>query len=566
MEIEYNMNQNKAGIKHLAEICVNKGIEHIIISPGSRNAPIILAFLQHKKMNCLSIADERSAGFFGLGMAQQIGKPVIIACTSGTAALNYAPAIAEAYYQKIPLLILTADRPVEWIDMADSQTIRQKDIYRNYIRKSVELPQQINTKDDLWYADRLINEAISACMYPCPGPVHINLPFTEPLYEGFDKKLTKIKIINTVVSSQIISETQLLELANQWNNSKRKLIVTGILSKNQDLNQILTKLANDPSVAIMTETTSNLFSKSFYPCVDRIISTISKEETKIFYPDLLITFGNQIISKKIKAFLRELTPNAHWHIDHTDLYLDTFQSLTHNIPLKPLDFLTLLQKHIIPAQSPYAKIWNERDNLTNQKHEEYLTHCNYSDLKVFEKILTAIPENNHLQMGNSTAVRYVQLFRNRQDIKYFSNRGTSGIDGCLSTAVGAAYASKHPTTLIIGDLSFFHDSNGLWNNYLSKQLKIIIVNNGGGGIFRFIEGPDSTQALDYFETPHQMNAEHIAKTFGINYFKANSIKSLDHALNSFYNESNKKTAILEIFTPREKNAVILKDYFRYLKK
>lgn len=175
------MKQNKIGIRHLAEICAAKGIENIIISPGSRNAPIILAFKQQSGIHCLSIVDERSASFFALGMAQQTGKTVAIACTSGTAVLNYAPAIAEAFYQKVPLLIITADRPVEWIDMADSQTIRQKDIFKNYIQKSVELPQTINTEDELWHTDRLINEAINSCVYPVSGPVHINFPFTEPL-------------------------------------------------------------------------------------------------------------------------------------------------------------------------------------------------------------------------------------------------------------------------------------------------------------------------------------------------------------------------------------------------
>ena len=559
------MNQNKTGIRHLAELCAAKGIENIIISPGSRNAPIILAFDQQKNINCLSITDERSAGFFALGMAQQTAKTVAIACTSGTAVLNYAPAIAEAYYQKIPLLVITADRPIEWIDMADSQTIRQKDIFKNYIRKSVELPQNINSEDDLWFTDRLINEAIDTCNYPVSGPVHINLPFTEPLYEGFDEELPKAKIIETIKPKYSFEKNQIEALAKEWNRAKRKLILTGMLQKNSELNLITESISDDPTIAVLTETTSNLYSENFHPCIDRILSSISDEEAETFKPDLLITFGNQIISKKIKAFLRNHQPEAHWHIDPTDLNLDTYQSLTQNIPLKPIEFFNLLNNYIKDGEGDYSKIWKEKEKLTEEKHHKYLNESEYSDLKVFDFLLNKIPQNSHLQLANSTPVRYAQLFKNREDLSCFSNRGTSGIDGCVSTAVGAAYASQQPTTLISGDLSFFYDSNSLWNNYLTKDLRIIIINNGGGGIFRFIDGPASTKSLDYFETPHNLNAEHIAKTFGVEYFSTKTMEDLKESLNQFYDKELKKTAILEIFTPRENNATILKNYFRYLK-
>lgn len=559
------MKQNKIGIRHLAEICAAKGIENIIISPGSRNAPIILAFKQQSGIHCLSIVDERSAGFFALGMAQQTRKTVAIACTSGTAVLNYAPAIAEAFYQKVPLLIITADRPVEWIDMADSQTIRQKDIFKNYIQKSVELPQTINTEDELWHTDRLINEAINSCVYPVSGPVHINLPFTEPLYEGYDDDIPEAKIIDTLIPENLIGEGKLNKLADQWNTSKRKLMLSGMLQKEAELNSILKEIEKDPSVVLLSETTSNLYSENFHPCIDRLLSSISKEESDVFKPDLLITFGNQIISKKVKAFLRNHRPENHWHIDPTDLNLDTYQSLTQNIPMKPIDFFKQLRNNLKDGEGDYANIWEEKEGLTQDKHTKYLNKCVYSDLQVFDILLKNIPQNSDLQLANSTVVRYAQLFRNREDLNYFSNRGTSGIDGCISTAVGAAHASQQPTTLITGDLSFFYDSNGLWNNYLSKKLRIIIINNGGGGIFRFIDGPASSNSLEYFETPHTLNAEHIAKTFGVDYFSAHSIEELEENINPFYAIKVEKTAILEIFTPREKNAEILKDYFRYLK-
>jgi len=559
------MISEKAGIKNLVEICVQKGIEKIIISPGSRNAPLILAFSKHPGIECLSIVDERSAAFFALGIAQQSQKTVAIACTSGTATLNFAPAIAEAFYQKIPLLVLTADRPVEWIDQADSQTIKQNNIFSNYIKKTFQLPQKITSKDDIWYNDRIISEAINTCQFPDKGPVHINIPFTEPLYEGFEDKIKKLKIIETAFTETKLSEKQIKVLAAKWNKYDKKLILTGLLEPSSKLNQLLANISQDETVAILTETTSNLNYNNFLPCIDRIITTIFDDEKNDFQPELLITLGSQIISKKIKAFLRKNKAIEHWHINPDVLYLDTYQCLTKNIPLTPVEFFSQLTNHIKHRQGEYFKTWKSRDIELDKKHEDFLSACKFSDMKVFETILKAIPENSNLQMGNSTPVRYIQLFKFKKQLTFNCNRGTSGIDGTVSTAAGAAFSSQKLTTLIVGDLGFFYDSNGLWNKYVSKNLKVIIINNGGGGIFRFIDGPSETEELEeFFVAEHNTNAENIAKTFNVNYFKANNQNGLKKALVDFY-KPQEKAAILEIKTPQKENAIILKNYFKHLK-
>ena len=561
------MEKQKSGIRHLVEICYQKGIENIVISPGSRNAPIIIAFTNHPKINCLSIVDERSAAFFALGMAQQSGKTVAIACTSGSAALNYAPAIAEAFYQHIPLLVLTADRPQEWIDQADSQTIRQNNIYSNYIKKSFELPQSILNADDLWYADRLINEAIDLCQSSTPGPVHINLPFKEPLYKGYDEDIAPAKIINTAEVNSVLESNEIKKLANYWNTSSKKLIISGMMNPNPELNDVLIEISKDPSVVFLTENTSNLHDAAFNSCIDRTLASITEKELQDFKPDLLISIGNQIVSKKIKAFFRQHQPKEHWHIDAHELFLDTYQSLTKNIPVKPAYFLNMMSEHIIPNKSNFSRIWNDKYHMAYLKHLDYIENISYSDLKIFDLLLKAVPSNSNLQLANSTPIRYAQLFDAREDLIYNSNRGTSGIDGSLSTASGAAFESKKPTTIILGDLSFFYDSNGLWNNYLSDDLRIILINNGGGGIFRFLDGPSETKDFEtFFETIHHLNAEGIAKTFNVHYQSASNFEEVKEELSKLYHPENKKVSLLEIFTPREMNAVILRDYFRFLKK
>lgn len=556
------MDYSKSGIRHLASIFKQKGINTLIISPGSRNAPITIAFKQ-VGIECLSIVDERSAAFFALGIAQQSRNTVAIACTSGSAVLNYAPAISEAFYQRVPLLILTADRPNEWIDQEDSQTIRQKDIYHNYIKKSFEIPQNISSEDDLWFADRLINEAVDNCQLGPKGPVHINLPFKEPLYEGFDVELAEPKIIQSLSKEIILPEDEVLELAKKWNNSKKKLILCGMLNPSKKLNNLLSAIAQDPSVSILTETTANVSDQLFNSSIDRILSGIPEDNVAEFIPDLVVTIGNQIISKRIKAFLRKHKSAHNWHVSEDDLYLDTFQSLSINIPVEPCRFFNQLIEHITIPESDFAALWKSIDEISMQKHDEFIHDCAFSDLKVFDQLLVEIPEGSNLQMGNSTVVRYIQLFPNRKDLIYHGNRGTSGIDGSLSTAAGAAYSNQKPTTLIIGDLSFFYDSNGLWNNYLSPNLKIVIINNGGGGIFRFIEGPTKSDALDYFETPHQLSAENIAKTFGVDYLSVNAANEVANGIAQLY-AADRNCCILEIFTPKELNAEILKSYFKYL--
>ncbi len=561
------MTSDKKSVALLAEIFTYKGLKDIVISPGSRNAPIILAFVQDPKIKAISIVDERSAAFFALGMAQQTKKTVAIACTSGSAALNYAPAIAEAYYQKIPLLILTADRPVDMIDQGDGQTIRQKNVYANYIKKSFELSEEIDTEDEFSQMVNVINEAIDLSMFPDCGPVHINLPFSEPIYNQVENFNFDISVTYPEVEDKILPVETIEKFAKRWNQYDKKLLIAGMMDGNPQLQQLLKKITIDPSVVILTETTSNLKDDCACPCIDKVVHTISEEEEKNFKPELLVTFGGPVVSKMVKAFIRKNKPIEHWNIDTVDFNMNTYQSLTDGIALEPQVFFEQLLPLVETKESNYHETWTNRDQRSEKRHQEYLSKCDYSDLKVFEFLLNNIPAGSDLQMGNSTPVRYVQLFKPVQKFAYYSNRGTSGIDGTVSTAAGACYATVKPTTLIVGDLAFFYDSNALMNQHLNQNLRIIIINNSGGGIFRFIPGPDTTDQLEeFFEVNHEWKAEYIAKNFDVPYYSACNQKELEEVLPQFYKpQKDKRPAILEIITPNKKNAAILKSYFNFLK-
>ncbi|MDA3906174.1 MAG: 2-succinyl-5-enolpyruvyl-6-hydroxy-3-cyclohexene-1-carboxylic-acid synthase [Bacteroidales bacterium] len=556
------MISDKKGLEHLSLLLIANNVKHIVFSPGSRNAPLIATFPRYKEFTCYSIIDERSAGFFALGIAQKTGETVVLSCTSGSALLNYSPALAEAYYQKIPLLVISADRPENMIDRGDGQTIRQRNIYANYIKKSIQLSENPDSEEELIEYQTLTLEAIRATQFPDKGPAHINIPFTEPIYGQKPKDNPVLAQFEAVEESANILESEFELLAKTWNSSSKKMIIIGQQKPNKQLKAVLTEISKDPSVIVLSETTSNISSAEFINCIDKTLATLPGEQQDNFLPDLLITFNSNIVSKKIKAFLRTEKKYNHWHIDEANEHLDTFFHLSLVVPINPLLFFEKMSLLAINNPSDYKSVWIDQKEKAKIKHQHFFRSVPYSDLTVFEQLLKNLPSNSNVHFANSTPVRYSQLFNLDSSLTVESNRGTSGIDGSISTAVGAAWVSNILTTIISGDLSFFYDSNALWNNYISTHLRIIVINNSGGGIFRFIEGPSQLPELEiFFETKHNRKAKSLAEEAGIEYQSADSLKSLDIALKTFFDKS-KTAKLLEIFTPNELNAEVLKDYFK----
>jgi len=540
----------------IIEICSAKGITNIIISPGSRNAPLTIGFAQNSNFNCYSIADERCAAFFALGIAQQTKFPTAIVCTSGSALLNYYPAVAEAFYSQIPLIVISADRPQNKIDIGDGQTIRQQNVYENHSLFNANLTEEASEENDL-----KINKAIEIAILQ-KGPVHINAPFEEPLYETVEILSVQSKITNTeeIIESKIIENVE--DFVSVWNSAKRKLVLVGVNEANSIDEKIIENLVKDPSIVVLTETTSNLHHPSFINSIDTLITPFDDIDFKEFEPEILVTFGGMVVSKRIKGFLRKYKPLHHWHIDTLRAY-DTFNALTKHFVMQPNDFFNDLLSKTVFVKSDYFKQINKIYELRKIKKQKYLDKIPFSDFKVFEKVITSLPKNSQLQISNSSAIRYAQLIDIDPSIEVFCNRGTSGIDGSTSTAIGAAVASLRPNIFITGDIGFLYDSNALWNSYIPKNFKIILINKGGG-IFRILPGHEEKPVFNtYFETSHHLTAEHLAKMYQMNYFTATDLPSLEKSITSFY-EINDKPNILEIFTPTSENDVILKQYFREL--
>jgi len=555
--------------KELAQLvisaCNQFDIDTVVISPGSRNAPLTIGFTNHPRIKTMSIVDERCAAFYALGIAQQSKKPVAILCSSGSALLNYYPAIAEAFYSNIPLVVLSADRPKHLIDIGDGQTIRQENVYDNHVLFSANLIEDASKISfNIAELSKALNLAISK-----RGPVHINIPFDEPLYETVGELdaviVNKLKLsFDEVALDQESSKEKIKEvkLCNIWKRATKKMILVGTNYPDNSLQMLLNLFQEDGSVIILTETTSNIASGKTINSIDQLIFPLLEEELEALSPEVLITFGGMIVSKKIKQFLRKQQPKHHWHIDALNS-IDTFHCLSEYINETPVGFLTKLAA--LPfVESEYQQKYVLEKEKRAVKHDAYMKQAPFSDLKVFETVLRSIPDNSQLQLANSSIIRYTQLFDVNDSLKVFCNRGTSGIDGSTSTAIGAAVVEDNQTVFITGDLSFFYDSNALWNAYIPSNFRIIIINNSGGGIFRFIPGPKSTNALDYFETPHQLTAEPLSAMHQLSYSSVCNVLELKERMSDFYGDS-KQPKILEVFTDKEVNEKVLKEYFNFLK-
>lgn len=556
---------NKIGVQLIVEHCYANGVKHVVFSPGSRNAPFIIAFDSHEGIEKTIVHDERSAAFFALGMAQQLNEPVAIVCTSGSALLNYYPAIAEAYYQCVPLVVITADRPNEWVDQGDGQTIVQTDVFKNHIRFSASFSDRDESSEYLWFMERELSKGFGLGNFDWKGPIHFNMAMSEPLYIEKDKREFQLKTIQKLESSLALNSSQAYELKGIWKNATKKMILCGQMPQDKTLLEALKDLSNDTSVLVLVENTSNLVHHAFVHCIDRTLNAITEEELEVFAPDLLITIGGAIVSKKIKAFLRKHKPSHHWKVGYDFPFMDTYQALTHSFETNPSSFITLINNFNLERNvSMFGSKWKQKDFEVQNKLSEFYDELPYCDLKVFETVMDYLPEMSHLHMANSSVVRYCQLFDPIPSIQYWSNRGTSGIDGSTSTAAGAAYIKKEDwNVLITGDVSFFYDSNAFWNNYITPNLRVFLINNDGGGIFKIIPGPSSTHQEKYFVAPHGFSAEKLCEAYKLDYFKAESIQEIESQMEAFYTYEEKGRAkVMEVFTGEIENANFLNEYFK----
>ena len=572
--------------------CLKFDFFDVVISPGSRNVPLAIGFASNKKFKCYSIVDERSAAFFALGLSQKSKKPTILICTSGSALLNYYPAVAEAYYSEIPLIILSADRPEYKINIGDGQTINQSNVFEKNILYSNSLKQDcshateeiiksnlqkiVNDEADFSKIEksqksiqknneRIIEIAFNLSINKMQ-PVHLNVPMEEPLYEFNDSPSISVK-----VKKKTEKKPSLTDLDNFYkaiNKASKIMILIGVSDGNILSKKSIQKINSCSSIIVMKEHTSNVFNESFISNIDRLIGPIELQSNSdsLFdelSPEIIISLGGMIVSKKIKSFLRNYKPRKHFHVGN-NISKDSFYSGVEHINTTANKFFENIDLN--KSDSKYFEKWNQLDYSKLDLHNRYMKVINFSDLKVFEILTNWIPKKYNIQVANSTPIRYFQLFDLKNKNMMFANRGTSGIDGSTSTAIGSSVQNDSPVLLVTGDLSFFYDVNALWNNHIPKIFRIIIINNSGGGIFKILPGfKENNLFSEFIETQHNLSARLIAKMFNFNYTRVSTKFGLNLYLRTFFKNS-KKPKILEIRTSSVKSTKILKEYFRYLSK
>jgi 2-succinyl-5-enolpyruvyl-6-hydroxy-3-cyclohexene-1-carboxylate synthase len=546
-------------ILDIAALCAKKSVDQVVLCPGSRCAPLTLAFTRHPGINTRTFSDERSAGFIGLGMAQQSGKCVVLVCTSGSAAYNFAPAIAEAYFGEIPLVVFTADRPAEWIAQHDGQTIFQTEIFGKHVKRSYQLPQDYDHPDCKWAINRIVNEAINLANEEPKGPVHINAPFREPLYPKANEQTSftpDVRIIEQHKSAHTLDESLKNKVANDWPYFKRVLVVAAQSDFDARLQQAVENFSRKHQVPVVCDIISNL--NGFDDAItfsDLFLGQAPDAIKKSLQPDLLITYGKSLVSKNLKLFLRKYTPLRHWHIQSAGIATDPFKTLTDSYLASPTAFFNFLESLPRNAefesqkQNNYLKLWEVEKRRAIRTIQEFFPQEELSELEVVKEVLDFLPDSTNLHLANSMSVRYANLLglnSSKKSIQVFSNRGTSGIDGCSSTAVGHALASQKMNVLITGDLAFFYDRNAFWHNYALPNLRILLLNNHGGLIFNMIDGPASQpEASEYFITRQKLNAQKLCEEFGFDHLKLDNKRKIRNYIKDFF-DPEPRTKVLEV--------------------
>ena len=558
-------------IVDIAELLYQRGISDVVVSPGSRSAPLTLAVARHPHLRIRVVADERSAGFVALGMAQQSKKPVAVICTSGSAVYNLSPAVAEAFFQQVPLLLLTADRPHEWLHQQDGQTIDQQTIFGSHVKRSYDLPADYAHADARWFINRSINEAVTLTTLAPGGPVHVNVPLREPFYpaenESFD--YGPVRVIETLSPNLTIPASTWNSLLAEWDESIRTVIAVGQMPRDPDLLDVLSKLSDEFGIPVVGEIISNVPTNDrFITRTDTFLSGITPEQAEKIRPDLLITIGNSFLTRNLKTFFRNNPARKHWHIQPAvDRIPDSFQSLTRLIPANPTGFLQqlftdvdyqrFLQGDEDDGSAEFLGQWQKLDWKAARQVETMLfqPEAPLTDWLGTRAVLDHLPQGSILHLANSMPVRYANLcgIPAGQEVSVEANRGVSGIDGCLSTAVGAALMTDQIVTLLIGDIAFFYDRNAMWSAPIPANLRIVLLNNDSGHIFRMIDGPGRQPELEtYFETPHGYTAKNTAADAQIDYGVCDSLESLLSLLPDFFAPGS-TAKLLELSTDKRVN-------------
>lgn len=547
----------------IADMLVAHGINDVVASPGSRNAPLLEAVALTPELKTTVVADERSAAFVALGMASIAQRPVTLVCTSGTALLNYSPALAEAYYRRIKLIVLTADRPHEAICRNLPQTMVQSGIYDSFVKKSFNL----DCRDSFHFRDTLLNDALTAVTMDPPGPVHINLeipdPSIMPTQQTEAVERTAPRTIRIAQRSGLITKQTMTDLSRRLQSAAKIMIVAGCCQPDQVLSKAIGRLGRFGNFVIMADSLSNLHGDGVIDFTDSALSEMGRRFTDDLRPDIIITFGGAPLS----AHLAECVKHdniEHWHVGIADTCLDSFGTMSMRIDTDAASFFAQLVSVMRRPEntSDYVQRWMELSRRAIMSTRAFLAQAEWSDMKAVQQILTRTPHNYNVQLSNGMAVRYGQLLPSRFH-RVDCNRGVSGIDGSTSTAIGASMKYDRGTLLITGDMSAAYDLNALTLDCIPPRLRIAVINNHGGGIFKYIKGTRDFDSIDRFMMPRiNVSFPEIARASGFITYEANNEDELIDACGRMFRNQDQGPILTVINTDADVSARMMRQYIR----
>lgn len=519
------------------------GVERAVLSPGTRNAPLIMAFEAAGFIELRSVTDERVAAFIALGMAERSGAPVALVCTSGTALYNYAPAVAEAFMRNIPLIVVTADRPGQWIGQADSQTLPQPGALANIVKASYSLRSDDGQRDTIWYNERSVNNAMTTALGAPRGPVHVNVAIDAPLNHMSDiDAFAPPRMIRTMTPPDLFPVADVRAMAKQLEVPARVMVVCGIMPPDDKLRHALISLSQRANVVVVAERISNVNVPTAVWNPDAALMCASSQDSDLvesLNPTLLITMGGALVSARLKAFLRRVAPGCmeHWHVGRTSEAIDTFRALTLRVETSPASFMRQLASAVKPLKhtpSGYSRRWHELSQRASDTVDKCIPTLPWSDIVAFSILGRRLPASADLHVSNGMSVRYVHMVCGWRQHRMACNRGVSGIDGSTSTAIGASLVARNnDTVLITGDLSAQYDLGALAVGDIPPRMKIVVIDNGGGAIFRSIENTRHLPVCDSrLVCKPTIDWSNMAAAVGMDYIDVTGRQELEHGISS----------------------------------
>ena len=563
------MYSNKENINLLTSLLVAKGITDAVVCPGSRNAPIVHNLNEAEQITCHPVTDERSAGFYAVGLAQATGRPVVVCVTSGSALLNVAPAVAEAFYQHVPLIVVSADRPQQWIGQLDGQTLPQQGAFGPMVRRSVQLPEP-HDEEERWLCGRLINEALHLATCKGCAPVHINVPVTEPLFLFDEEKLPE----TTPFKAHTLPTTFNVDTFKAFAQAKRPMVVLGQLPDGAVATDTLCSLSQR-CVVLAEPLSSPSYNITHGDEAVRVLTSadgdkvVAPDSTDRFVPDAIVYIGGTVVSKAVRRFLRQAKAPT-WVVTPNVLEVsDPLMSLTDIVecPMEETNalLLTLVAATNLSAEhEAFRSRWQRLLDRCGAHAESYEPpFSQMATVRYFESQLEDLYEDLHVHYANSSAVRLANIYAAH---RVWCNRGVNGIEGSLSTAAGFSLGTTDKVVCVIGDLSFFYDQNALWNGRLRGNLRIILLNNHEGGIFSTLPGlDDSPAAHDMVAAAHNTEARGICTQNDIGYLKATNMDEMQVGVVTLLTQQADRPMVLEVFTDAAEDAKAMREYFESLK-